>query len=79
MAHINWAVLPQTSKFATQRGSGLGLGFASLIPPCGFHFISLNTTDLWLAGNAGVEKKMETIIMGYIGATIRIHSFIPGP
>ena len=25
----------------------------------------------------GMEKRMETIIMGYIGATIGIHSFIP--
>ena len=24
-----------------------------------------------------MEKKMETIIMGYIGTTIRMHSFIP--
>ena len=32
---------------------------------------------LWLAGNEGIEKQMETTIMGYIGTTIRIHSFIP--
>ena len=32
---------------------------------------------LWLAGNEVMEKKMETTIMGYIGTTIRIHSFIP--
>ena len=24
-----------------------------------------------------MEKKMETTIMGYMGTTIRIHSFIP--
>ena len=30
-------------------------------------------------GNEGMEKIMETTtIMGYIGTTIRIHSFIPG-
>ena len=51
-------------------------------------------TGLWLAGNEGMEQKMETTIMGlgcrarmekrietttkgYIGTTIRIHSFIP--
>ena len=26
-----------------------------------------------------MEKKMETTTMGYIGTTIRIHSFIPSP
>ena len=26
-------------------------------------------TGLWLAGNEGMEKKMEAIIMGYIGTT----------
>ena len=25
-------------------------------------------------GNDGMEKKMETTIMGYIGTTLRIHS-----
>ena len=34
-------------------------------------------TGLWLAGNEGMGKKMETPTMGYIGTTIRIHSFIP--
>ena len=34
-------------------------------------------TYLWLAGNEGIEKKMETILMGCIGTTIRTHSFIP--
>ena len=28
-------------------------------------------------GLEGTEKKMETTVMGYIGATVRIHSFIP--
>ena len=32
---------------------------------------------LWLAGDEGMEKRTETTIMGYIGITIRIHSFIP--
>ena len=32
---------------------------------------------LALAGNDGMEKNMETIIMGYIRTTIRIHPFIP--
>ena len=32
---------------------------------------------IWLAGNEGMEKKVETFITGYIGTTIRIHSFIP--
>ena len=32
---------------------------------------------LWLAGNEGRDKKTETAIMGYIGTTIRIRSFIP--
>ena len=29
------------------------------------------------AGNEGMEKKMDTTIMGYVGTTLRIHSFIP--
>ena len=29
-------------------------------------------SSLWLAGNGGMEKKMETAIMCYIGITIRI-------
>ena len=34
-------------------------------------------TGLWVAGNEGMDKKMETTIMGYryIGTTTRIHSF----
>ena len=32
---------------------------------------------LWLAGNEGMDKKMETSIMGHIGTTIGILSFIP--
>ena len=34
-------------------------------------------SDLRLAGNEGMEKKMETTIMGYVGITMRVHSFIP--
>ena len=34
-------------------------------------------TGLWLAGNGGMETKMEATIIGYIGTTVRIHSFIP--
>ena len=29
---------------------------------------------LWIAGHEGMEKEMETTIMGCIGATRRIHS-----
>ena len=32
---------------------------------------------LGLAGNERMEKTMETTTMGYIGTTLRIHSFIP--
>ena len=32
---------------------------------------------LWLAGNEGLEKKMETAIMGHLGTTISIYSSIP--
>ena len=28
---------------------------------------------IWLAGNEGMEKNMETTVIGYIGTTIRIH------
>ena len=34
----------------------------------------LRISYLWLAGNEGMEK-IEIIILGYIGTTIRIHSF----
>ena len=34
-------------------------------------------TFLFLAGNAGMEKKMETSIMACIGTDIGIHSIIP--
>ena len=37
----------------------------------------LGFTYLWSAGNGGMEKEIETTIMGYIRTTIRIHSFIP--
>ena len=37
----------------------------------------LSSTYLWLAGNEGMEKKLVTTIVGYIGTTRRIHSFIP--
>ena len=30
-----------------------------------------------VSGLEGVEKKMETTVMGYVGTTIRIHSFFP--
>ena len=33
---------------------------------------------VWLAGNGGMEQDMETTIMGYIGTTMSIYSFIPG-
>ena len=38
---------------------------------------TLGFTGLWLTRNAGMEKKMESTIMGYIGTTISIHSCIP--
>ena len=34
-------------------------------------------TGLWLAGNEGMEKNMETIVVGYTGTAKGIHSFIP--
>ena len=37
----------------------------------------MEATCLWLAGNEGLEKKMETTMMAFTGTTIRIHSFIP--
>ena len=39
------------------------------------HYTSI--TGFWSAGNEGMERKMQLTIMGYIGPTIRIHSFIP--
>ena len=37
-------------------------------------FMQDSFNGLCLAGHEGMEKKMETTIMGYIGTTIRIHS-----
>ena len=34
-------------------------------------------TGLWLAGNAGMEKNMEIILMGYIRTTISLEGSIP--
>ena len=34
-------------------------------------------TTMGFFGVEGIEKKMETTTMGYIGTTVRIHSFIP--
>ena len=34
-------------------------------------------SGLWLAGNGGLEEKMETNLMGRIRTTTGIHSFIP--
>ena len=49
----------------SSRVMGLGcLGFVVL----GF---------LWLAGNDGMEKKVRTTIMCYIGTNLRIHSSSP--
>ena len=46
------------------------LGSKIRYPPC----LSSLSLDSW--GDA-MEKKIETTIMGYVGITIRIHSFIP--
>ena len=35
--------------------------------PCLPNLYSLHSTGLWLALNEGMEKKMETTILGYIG------------
>ena len=32
-------------------------------------------TGLWLAGNEGMEKKVDSSIIGYIENSLRIHSF----
>ena len=36
----------------------------------------MHGTGLWLAGNEGLNKKMETTTAGYTGITSRIHPFI---
>ena len=35
-------------------------------------------SGLWLVGNEGIDKKMETSIMSFMGAAIRIDPFSPG-
>ena len=34
-------------------------------------------SGIWVAGNGGMEKNMESTIIGSIGTTIRFHSFFP--
>ena len=51
----------------------MGTGFQNLVGA----LLSLESAYLWLAGGEGIGKNMETTIMGYIGTTIRIQSFIP--
>ena len=38
---------------------------------------NMETTIGFRVGNEGMEKNMETTIMGYIGTTVRIHSLVP--
>ena len=52
------------------RGEGLGFRVE------GLGFRDSGFSRLLLAGNEEMGKKMETIILGYIGTT-GIHSFIP--
>ena len=51
-----------------------GFACGSLSP---VHAIGLHPTYLWLAWHEGMERTMGTTTMGYIGNTMRIHSFIP--
>ena len=66
----------KTSSIHQMSIVGLCNPFATMLwaaAPCG---IRCAYTGLWLAGNEGMDKNMETAMTGYIGATIRIHSFI---
>ena len=65
---------------------GLGKLLASLLSCFLLLYLSCNSpcypceptlSGLWLAGNEGMEKNMESTIMGYTRITKRIHSFIP--
>ena len=53
------------------------------LPAAGEHMLGSESFSNWLsshlelAGNEGMEKRMQTTIVGHIGTTIRIHSFIP--
>ena len=42
-----------------------------------FWCVNTKLPYLWLAGNEGREKKIETTILGHIVTTIRIQHFIP--
>ena len=66
-------VMRSDSQPVTVTGIGLkNLGFRVAQEPG-----SLKYSYLWLAGNEGMEKKMETAIKWYIGTTTGIHSFLP--
>ena len=47
-----------------------------------YNGLYMATILLWVIEGLGIrvygmEKKMEPTILGYLGATLRIHSFIP--
>ena len=57
----------------------LEISLQTRLCPCEPDFSPASSSEpgLWLAGNEGMGKKMETTIMSYIGITIRIHADIP--
>ena len=63
------------------RGSGVrvqGLVFRVWLEATKFElWPKAPISGLWLAGNERLEKTMKTTVVGYIGTTIGIHSFIP--
>ena len=81
--YITMQVIRQRLSYCTQSQSQRGLYWVPLFweETARERLIAqparLPYTGLWLTGNEGMEKNMETAIMGYIGTTIRIHSFIP--
>ena len=48
-----------------------GSRFPGFRVECGYPFLAYGQPG------KGMDKKMETTIVGYIGITVRIHSFIP--
>ena len=39
--------------------------------------MGLKSTNFWLAGTEGMDKKIKATVIGHIRITVRIHCFIP--
>ena len=77
---VAWVLLQDFNVLQACIAIVVGLGFAaSFRVPYVKGICHLRVACLWLAANEGMEEKMETTIMGYIGTTASFNSFILNP